>query len=85
MVKKVLLFLPLIVSSILLTGCNEPSQTELLSKVKGADTPAAVEAAIGKPSEIKDEGALKLWRYEASEGPICFSIVGQVAMRMSCS
>jgi len=85
MVKKIILFLPVIAYSILLAGCNEPSQVELLSKVKAASTPAEIEAAIGKPSEIKDEGALKLWKYEAREGAICFSVVGQVAMRMSCS
>ncbi len=83
--KKTLFFLLLIAYSTLLGACNEPSQTELLSKVKGADTPAAVEAAIGKPNEIKGDGALKLWVYETSQGSICFSVVGQVVLRMSCS
>jgi len=85
MTKKIFVFLLIGAYSLLLVGCNEPSQVELLLKVEGASTPTEIETALGKPNEIKDEGALKLWKYEASEGPICFSIVGQVAMRMSCS
>ncbi|WP_025899679.1 hypothetical protein [Sneathiella glossodoripedis] len=69
---------------LLLGGCFDPAQNELLEKVRGANTPSEIETAIGKPDEIHERGALKIWRYYASGGDICFSAVGSIALRMVC-
>lgn len=75
------------VATILLVvaACDEISKSELLAKAEGKSTPAEIEAALGKPADIKNDGALKLWRYNTSDGPVCFSMVGNLAMRMICS
>jgi len=74
-----LLALPL-----LLTACNEPSQSELLSKVQGVSDKAEFIAALGYADSVEKDGALEHWRYKASEGDICFTIAGSVLMRMLC-
>ncbi|MBE7638124.1 hypothetical protein GUA87_14800 [Sneathiella sp. P13V-1] len=66
-------------------ACEDISKAELLAKVEGKSTPAEIEAALGKPADITNDGALKLWKYNTSDGPVCFSMVGNLAMRMICS
>ncbi|MCG8494272.1 MAG: hypothetical protein MI743_21870 [Sneathiellales bacterium] len=74
-----LLALPL-----LLTACNEPSQSELLSKVQGVSNKADFIAALGDADHVEKDGALEHWRYNAAEGDVCFTIAGSVVMRMLC-
>ncbi len=74
----------LMLVSIGLNGCFDPSQEEILTKVKGLNEPDAILAAIGEADSITGHGAMKVWRYSASEADICFSVVGNIALRVMC-
>jgi len=84
MLRKIMSFSFLLVLSIGLNGCFDPSQEEILSKVKGLNEPEAILAAIGEADSITGSGAMKVWRYSASEADICFSVVGNIALRVMC-
>ncbi|OUR78598.1 hypothetical protein A9Q83_06890 [Alphaproteobacteria bacterium 46_93_T64] len=71
-------------SCLVLSGCFDPTQEEILSKVEGVNSPEELIAAIGPANRVIDNGALKHWRYSASGGDVCFSVVGNLAMRMAC-
>jgi hypothetical protein len=84
MVHKWVSYAAVLSACLFLTGCFEPSQEELLSKVGTAKTPADIIAAIGKPGDITSSGAMEIWRYSASGGDVCFSTVGSIALRLVC-
>ncbi len=84
MLKKSLGCAAVILVSLMLSGCFDPSQEELLSKVGAAKTPDDIIAAIGKPDAITSSGAMEVWRYSASGGDVCFSSVGSIALRLIC-
>ena len=70
--------------ALLVVGCNEFSRDELMAKVGGKTAPADIVAAIGKADTVVRDGAIEHWRYSASGGDLCFSVVGSLAMRMGC-
>lgn len=70
--------------ALLLGACFGPSQQELLDKVSGMTKPSEIASAIGNADEVRDVGAMQIWKYSASGGDICFSVVGDLALRMSC-
>ncbi|GEM_PF-6007651 len=70
--------------ALLASGCNEFSKEELMAKVASKTTPEDIVAAIGKADTVVREGAMEHWRYSASGGDLCFSVVGSMAMRMGC-
>ena len=70
--------------ALLITGCNEFSKEELMTKVDGKTAPEDIVAAIGKADTVVRDGAIEHWRYSASGGDLCFSVVGSMAMRMGC-
>ena len=82
--SKIVSFSFLTLVSFGLSGCFDPSQEEILSKVKGLTEPDAILAAIGEADSISGRGAMKVWRYSASEADICFSVVGKIALRVMC-
>jgi hypothetical protein len=69
---------------LVLTGCLERSQKELLSKVKGLSSPDAIVAAIGEADDVQQQGVFRHWRYSTSDGDLCFSVAGNLALRMMC-
>ncbi|MFT6558431.1 hypothetical protein [Sneathiella sp.] len=68
-----------------LSACNDRSQTELLEKIAGTTSPEGILEAVGEPDEIAEDGALRHWRYKTSEGDVCYTVAGSLAMRMICS
>ena len=74
----------LLVSSVTLSGCFDPSQDEILSKIQGAKSRTDIATALGKPNEVSSSGAMETWRYSASDGDVCFSAVGEIALRIMC-
>ena len=67
-----------------LSACFDPAKDDLVKKVAGLTQPEQIIAAIGHANKIIDDGALKFWRYSASGGDVCFSVVGSIALRMAC-
>lgn len=72
------------IPGLLLAGCNEIDQTELLSKIKSVTSPDEIVASIGPADEMVSDGALNLWRYETNNDDVCFMVAGKVAMRARC-
>lgn len=72
------------ISGLVLTGCNEIDQSELLSKIKSVTSPEEIVASIGPANEMVSDGAMNLWRYETNRDDVCFMVAGKVAMRAKC-
>ncbi|WP_169570197.1 hypothetical protein [Sneathiella limimaris] len=73
-----------VASSLVLGGCFDPSQKEILEKVQGLKSAEKIATALGPADETSETGAMTLWRYSAQEGDICFSVVRDMALRMAC-
>lgn len=84
MLKKWMINASILVSCVTLSGCFDPSQDELLSKAKGAISRAEIAAALGPADDVTSSGAMDVWRYSASDGDVCFSAVGKIALRIKC-
>jgi hypothetical protein len=59
-----------------LTACFQDSKADILGKAQGVGTTDALKAALGGPDEINKLGPLAQWIYEASDGTVVFSIIG---------
>jgi hypothetical protein len=82
--KKSFILAATFVGAVALAGCDNRSQDEIWEKTKSLSNPADIALAIGEPDKIVDDGALKMWLYNASGGNLCFSVVGDMAIRTSC-
>lgn len=59
-----------------LAGCDQsPTKADILKKAEGAKTKAALEKALGKPTEVDKIGPVEKWTYKASDGTVSYIIV----------
>ena len=66
--------------TLFLAACGG-SKGDILKKAEGIRSKAALEKALGTPSEVNKVGPLEQWTYKASDGTVTFTIVGdQVAL-----
>jgi hypothetical protein len=57
-------------------ACGDPTKADLVSKARGADTRAKLEAALGKPTDLSKMGPVEKWTYKAKDGEVIFVITG---------
>lgn len=57
-------------------GCGPPTKHELLSRAEGAETRAALEAALAAPDDRSKLGPVETWTYRAKDGEVTFVIAG---------
>jgi hypothetical protein len=70
------LFVASLAAALLLAGCDQsPTKGEILKKAEGAKTKAALEKALGKPTEVDKVGPIEKWTYKASDGTVTYIIV----------
>ena len=67
-----------------LGACEEPTQAEILAKATGVTDREALLDAIGKPDSISRTGAMEIWRYDASDGVVCYAAGGRLLLRVVC-
>ena len=69
-------FVSALAAALLLAGCDQsPSKADILKKAEGVKTKAALEKALGKPTDIEKVGPLEKWTYKASDGSVTYIIV----------
>jgi hypothetical protein len=60
-----------------LAGCESPpTKAEILKKAEGAKTRAELEKALGQPNNLDKLGPIERWTYNAKDGTVVFTIIG---------
>ena len=62
---------------VLAAGCDSsPTKAEILKKAEGLKSRAELEKALGPPNNLDKLGPFERWTYNAKDGIVVFTIVG---------
>ena len=67
----------LLAAALALAACGPASTAETLKKAEKIETKAALEKALGRPTEVGKLGPIEQWTYKTSDGSVTFLITGE--------